>query len=514
MENVKKRKFGHTGIRWMSFAIASIFLFTWKYSIAINVLTLLKPLKTKKSALFLQKSDELNFGNNLTALRLSHQEAIDLNAYLTNGPDITTIGPNFTFPVPLNDSPSGFLGYLSWHARQMNCLRNETCYNRRKAHIKIILWHCPHDLPSACQGIGDRLRGIVTTLALAMMTKRVFLLLLPENPYPFLYAVSPSALDWRLPEHIAKDRVKWGRAEDRHYPLMRWIKCPLSYTCIHDFENRTVSRPKRALPFVINITSPQLLSNLSRIGNFMIHSTGTYSMKFFSRNEWKREFPDRRLQSPPVHGFFLNRLLIRALFRPSPVVKHILSGLIPKNVLGPGYFGMHIRTGVDTREYWLKRFRPLNKLSPDVLSDRIIKCAVQVGLRKHPYIFFASDSVELKTAFARTAQKHNVTVMYSTIAAQHVAYTSQEDVVSTPHHRVTLNPLSKSSSDFLSNPNNEWLAFINVFVEFFGIANARLKLSTSSEFSRMAHLLSSAKTVKHFNYSVDSRYCLCTLGVH
>lgn len=505
MESVKNRESGLTHLRWISLIITSLSIFNWKYSIAFQVLTVSKPVKARRPESFLQKSDEFNAGNNLSTLKLSKQEIIDVNTYLTNGPELATIGPNFTFPVPLNNSPAGFLSYLSWHARQMNCLRNETCYKRRKARIKIILWHCPNDLVGACQGIGDRMRGIVTTLALAMMTKRVFLLLWPDNPFPFSYAVSPSALDWRVPKHIEEDRAKWGKAEDQRYPFIRWIKCPLSYTCIHDFETRTASRPKRALPFVINITSPQLLSNLSQIGNFMIHSTGTYSMKFFSRQEWKREFPDHQFQSPPVHGFFLNRLLIRALFKPSPVVKHIISGLIPKHALEPGYFAVHIRTGVDTREYWLKRFRPLNNISLHVLSDRIINCCVQVGLRNHPYVFFASDSVALKIAFAHTAQKRNISVMYSTIAAQHTAYRSHDKLISN---------INNGFTHFLTNPEDEWLGFINIFVEFFGLANATSKLSTASEFSRMAHLLSDAKTVKHFNYSLNSRYNLCTLAVH
>lgn len=51
----------------------------------------------------------------------------DFTNYILHGPNLSEIGPLFTYATSINDTTPRLLHYLTWHAKQMNCIRNSSC---------------------------------------------------------------------------------------------------------------------------------------------------------------------------------------------------------------------------------------------------------------------------------------------------------------------------------------------------------------------------------------------------
>lgn len=414
--------------------------------------------------------------------------------YFNDGPDISKIGLHSTYPTPLHhNAPSVFVKYIDWHATQMKCLRSPDCYREHKDKIKITLWKCPSDSPLLCAGTGDRMRGIITSLALSMMTNRVFLLEWPDNPYPFLHAVSPAALDWRLPEHIRNDTLRWGIARDKKYPMMEWLQCPESYVCSHRKFERSVKEFSTIVPRVMDLEEDHTFVYLRRIGNYIIHSVATYSFNLYRRPEWSTRFSDDAFRGPTTSVLAMNRYLLRALFRPSPFIESILNSFIFPEAIHQGYVAIHARTGEDVGEADRVRFKKLHDTRHSTVAKNFLRCAKQTGLKAHQFVYFASDSIGLKSEFNKLAGRSGINVMMSRLPAIHVAHDSE-----------AIEEIS-NVDDLLANTN--WLSFINVFVEFFAVSNGTSIISNRSEFSRLAHVLSNAEQLKTMNPSSSQDQC-------
>lgn len=89
--------------------------------------------------------------------------------------------------------PDFILDYLEFHRA-----------NRQASSSKYLIWSCS----GTCGGIGDRLRGMMSTFYLAIETKRIFLI---HNPTPFdlVKALIPTKLyDWRFDPVLVRDKTK------------------------------------------------------------------------------------------------------------------------------------------------------------------------------------------------------------------------------------------------------------------------------------------------------------------
>lgn len=60
----------------------------------------------------------------------------NISHYLIDRPDVTKIGPSFTYPTPLDSAAMSFLRYVRWHAARMECARNASCYEQNKGFFK------------------------------------------------------------------------------------------------------------------------------------------------------------------------------------------------------------------------------------------------------------------------------------------------------------------------------------------------------------------------------------------
>ena len=162
--------------------------------------------------------------------------------------------------------------------------------------------------------------------------------------------------------------------------------------------------------------------------------------------------------------------------------------MIPRSARLNGYVTMHGRTGYDVGEASIHRFRQFRQIIPRTIAIRFVECLSKTFTlhQKRRYVFIASDSRPVKNEFQAIAKSHGFIAFVSKFPALHVDF--EQDflsVISYQHYYLLL-------SDMI------WLAFIHTFVEFFATAGGTDFIVNRSEFSRLAYILSDAKSVTKF----------------
>eukprot|EP00928_Gymnodinium_smaydae_P040183 TRINITY_DN27299_c0_g1_i1.p1 TRINITY_DN27299_c0_g1~~TRINITY_DN27299_c0_g1_i1.p1 ORF type:complete len:666 (-),score=136.42 TRINITY_DN27299_c0_g1_i1:124-1836(-) len=105
----------------------------------------------------------------------------------------------------MDEVPAQWSQYLSMHKDGVEQLRRIVAgseYQREASAVaaapalpRAVIWACHPSLP--CGGHGDRLKGIASALALAMVTNRLFFIDAPD-PWDLDLFLQPAALDWRV----------------------------------------------------------------------------------------------------------------------------------------------------------------------------------------------------------------------------------------------------------------------------------------------------------------------------
>lgn len=370
-----------------------------------------------------------------------------------------------------------------------SCLQNNTCGNNSP---KILVWQCKDGISYSCWGTGDRMRGIISSLVLGMLTDRVFLIDWPTQPFPLNNVIETSSLNWTVPSNL--DTSSWPTANDHSWPLLRWERCQPKLLCVatqsltyhqmkHDLKKK-ITISKR-----MNFSESTTYDELTKVDQFIIYSRSlnSYRGRLLHRPEWSRKYEDFR---PGIFSpFQINRMLLKALFKPSAAVIEELQKIIPDDARNNGYVAIHARTGHDVGEGKIFRFSNLPS-APDILAGRILNCAEGRGLKQTDSIFFASDSSRVKKSFLRIAKSKNYTVHATKVSAIHIAANQSETRIGSFHRG-----------------NDEWFSFLNIFVEFFGISGGRYMIATRSEFSRLAFLLGNSRRPVRIN--LDCSTCDC-----
>lgn len=430
-----------------------------------------------------------NPSRNTSHTQAMDRENNDLVRYMKHGPSARTINKSSTYPTPLRGVPEFFNDYITWHERQMICVRNRSCYSSNKSSLRLLVWQCPSGKVTRCQGIGDRMRGIISSLALAMMTDRIFLVMWPDNPYPFLHAVSPAAIDWRVPGFLLGHVGRSAIIDSRKYMFAVWIQCPHGFRCVGK------GKPKgKVIPKKMRVNDSETYKILSHhdIKNIVVWMRFPYSKFLYFCKEWRRDRND--VSDHLEYILHMDRLLLRSLFRPSVITERMLLSFIPSRALQNGYISIHARTGQDVREAHTSRFRTMKRTAHGILAGRFMMCALKAGITENTFIVFVSDSLPLKLSFAVEAKRHGMFPSFSRIRATHVAQHLKK----------------KATKGFLELfSDHKWRMFINTFVEFFAIANGTKIIANRSEFSRLAYLLSNVdvENYRTFNSSAKSPKC-------
>lgn len=419
---------------------------------------------------------------------LTYSELKGIANYLAFGPDISKIHPANTFPVGIDYGPQKLLQYFHWHRKQMECIRNQLCYKKNKNKFQIMVWKCPpRTKRSSCSGTGDRFRGIISSLVFAMIAKHVFLLSWPGTPYPFLTVVSPGAIDWRVPTHIDIESQEWGVLKESKYPELVWLKCPPGFSCPANVNSMGLAKsPSANVVKNVRANNVAAYKELNRVRKLVIMSTGTYGDILCQTAMWKNKYGPYNETIVKNLSFHVRRFLFRALFKPSPVTQAIIRNFIGPTATREGYLSIHARTGVDLGEKSL-RFDKFDKSPSQVMANDILQCALQCE-RRPRFIYFSSDSTALKKDIREISSRYNIAVFSSDLPAVHIAR-------------------YPTTGNFPLESMETWFSFINIFVDFFALANGTEILSNYSQFSGQARIMSRTALFRFFTYAMNKTIC-------
>lgn len=366
--------------------------------------------------------------------------------------------------------------YVDWHARMYSCLSYKNC----SEEPKILIWRCPFDLSNKCSGLGDRFRGIQFSVLLAILTKRVFFIEWPGEPYPFTDVVQPSVINWKVPRGI--NYKNWGVVAHYRWPDLNWLSCPSEIKCssFSTFQSKAFG----VVTDATNMEKADLMGIFSEIPNLSIYTTATgdSTNKLFNNNYLVESKQDI---IPSTVGIMnLYKVLLKILFRPSSGVWQKMKGYGLLRGIYSHYMAIHLRTGTDIGEQKLPRFRSFP--NEELLVKQLFECLDKFSDSEslHLPIFLASDSATFKKKFMKEGRKRSIPVISNFISPIHISKLGKRERA----------PGAES-----------WKKFINLYVEFFGIANAVRIIGNRSGFSKMAYYTGNAKHYIRFTPSNISK---------
>uniref|UniRef100_A0A7S0ZL36 GDP-fucose protein O-fucosyltransferase 1 n=1 Tax=Timspurckia oligopyrenoides TaxID=708627 RepID=A0A7S0ZL36_9RHOD len=256
-------------------------------------------------------------------------------------------------------SPKWLNAYVEFH-RNAQRLNSEG----KDVEVKYLLWFC-YDI---CGGLGDRMRGVVTMLYLAIATDRV-LLLQQKNPVALNVSLIPAKINWdfeqwNLPEHI---RENWQvlSAIDSSYETLQ-------------FYTSGAYEPERYLSIASNYPG----------WNAIVKDP-----------KWTHKFPgidELAKESGGMHVDFLFPIGTKTLFHFSSRLETYIVGLRKYlKFLEQEYIGIHWRAG----GVWADQTRHDLKY-----IDKVPECVKQMNLAisnnrgtKCPPIYICSDQSRAKS---------------------------------------------------------------------------------------------------------------------
>lgn len=367
--------------------------------------------------------------------------------------------------------PHSAIWYIHWHAQMYTCMEAGNC----STYPNILVWRCLHGKSKTCAGIGDRLRGIQFSLLFSIITQRFFLIDWPNSPHNFSEAVIPALINWKVPNGL--NHENWQSLAHYKWPTLQWV-----VTCSSASHCSNVSHPASMASNLstddLNLTSADDLNSLNHFQNLTIFANSTFnSVSMLTKMEYLM-VPFQDLDPNKIGLTKLLRTLLQIIIQPSPIVTARLKELKMFGVKKAPYLSAHIRTGVDFGERYHHRFKSLPNDS--FIAQQLLECIVNICQGKNVPIFLASDSLSLKQKVLELGRRRQMLINTEFLPAIHVARL---------HHKI---------SDKL-----RWDAFINIYVEFFGIAGANYIVGNMSGFSRMAYLAGNAS--EHIQFNPSSR---------
>lgn len=376
--------------------------------------------------------------------------------------------------IPGNSIVQSILNYVSWHRQNRECIQKSSCETK---NIKALVWKCPK-APKKCGGVGDRFRGIQFAFLLAVITKRIFFIQWPDDPYPLLEALTPATFDWSFPPNISTD--SWS--------FLPWFSCIRPRPCTEGIlpSDENLPLPDESGPD-INLLTDDVPFRLKDYGHLFIGSRPRPQTVWNLINNRRSMKTIVGIRPIPKH-FDVEKVLLKTIFKPSTHVKHYISRVVPEEVRKIGYIAIHVRTGLDVQEGKSSRFQNLNH---DLASTAklVLSCALITTNGTLKNIFLASDSSQFKSIFYHLAKNSNINVFYSSIDTMHLDY------VKLGYYRNMTN-------------GELWTSFINVFVDFFTVSEGKVLITNGSGFSRMAFNFGHAATLVELSKTLKTSGCI------
>lgn len=352
-------------------------------------------------------------------------------------------------PAP-KEAPKSFQNYISWHRQARACLETPSC----KEKPDVIIWRC-HVPNHPCAGLGDRLRGIVTTMYLAISARRAFFIDWPTSThdhFPLVMALIPASIDWQMPKSLVDIKselpaVFWGTSHDGPEDYL----LPSGKDYKPSSENFELETADTSVFYVSSTTTELLIAKVQK----NINST--------------ERIKDTRNLSTTI----VVRALYKILFRPSAAVTNLADLVYSQDK--PSYVSIHSRTGEDVGEANASAF--VNMSTHDDVSVSLLKCATKVDPSDDPKIaFLASDSVAFKKVFKKKSSMYGYRVITPNWRALHL----------------------RKRPDIMGQVSEEshCREFLNIFVDLVLMSRGKALVSTNSGFSRVAFYF--GNSIGHF----------------
>eukprot|EP00177_Eucheuma_denticulatum_P006234 GFKZ01011374.1.p1 GENE.GFKZ01011374.1~~GFKZ01011374.1.p1 ORF type:complete len:471 (+),score=46.04 GFKZ01011374.1:177-1589(+) len=367
-----------------------------------------------------------------------------------------TVTPPSSVPIP-----PILHSYITQHNSNYQCLLSPTCHRKPR----LLIWQCPPNDPSSCAGVGDRFRGILFSLLLAITTNRTFLLSWPASPYPLHSALQPNHLNWPPPPSLL------ASLSSSPPPNLKWFRCERPRPCLFFGHMPNISH----LPALvdsdpdINLYSDNLTKILAPHPVITISTRLEYTAlpPFLANPNTVAALPTLKDLNMTTQLVPLLRQFMKALFRPSPEVAALMS--MQQFRFSRSYFGIHARTGIDLAETADRRFQYVSKHVAEC-ATKLLDCATErYGNKIPPRVYVAADSNEMKQTLKEEGEKRGVDVRFLEDKALHFGI-----------HLSVMNKLEES---------DRCRRYLNVFVDLMMLTESNGMVVTGSGFANAAYLM-------------------------
>ena len=281
--------------------------------------------------------------------------------------------------VPFQCYPGEYSFFPPQYWKFTNLLAEYTRNESKMSNKRVLAWHCRSDY--ACGGIGDRLQGVLSTLALAIFSRRKFVMYW-EAPGENLY-LRPNMINWDDKQAI--DKIKKSKKNDNNVQKrsVRIGNHRFYFNVGQKIWQSYLSTIQGDIPIVAlatNIELSSLLSNYTIVGQ-----------------KWVEDGLNRAglVNLSKVDLLNLLGIAFRYLFVLKPsLTNEVKSAMKVLGIDGIPYVGLHLRTG----------FHGSNSVRDDpnlkYIKDRTkwtkaLQCAVDRANKytgNNSYIFLATDS--------------------------------------------------------------------------------------------------------------------------
>ena len=282
--------------------------------------------------------------------------------------------------IPFQCYPGEYGFFPPKYQKFINLLAEYTRNESKMSNKRVLAWHCRSDHP--CGGIGDRLRGALSTFALALFSRRKFVMYW-EAPSENLY-LRPNMINWDDKQAI--DKINQSKKNDTNVQkfIVRII-APYYFSVAQRLKSwqshlSTIQGDTPIVALATNIELNILLSNYTTTGqNWIKEGLNQAGLANLS----KRDLIN------------LLGIVFRYLFILEPsLIDEVQNAMTVLGIDGIPYVGLHIRTGFDG-SHTVKDDSNIKCIKDRKKWMKALQCAVDKANKytgNNSYIFLATDS--------------------------------------------------------------------------------------------------------------------------
>ena len=328
---------------------------------------------------------------------------------------------------------------------------------------RVLAWHCRLH---GCGGIGDRLRGVLSTFALALFSRRRFVMYWGA-PNENLY-LRPNMINWDDKQAI--DKIRQSKKNDTNVKKLYVDSVPFFFKRKTWQSNLSIIQGDTPIvALATNIEVNSLLSNYTTTGQKWIkeglNQAGLANLS-------KRDLIN------------LSGIVFRYLFVLEPsLINEVKSAMTVLGIDGIPYVGLHIRTGFDG-SHTVKDDSNIKCIKDRKKWMKALQCAVDRANKytgNNSYIFLATDSHSVRDL---AVSKFGLRFRSLDIGGFHIGKMKQ-------HHVIT---------------NEEDKGILSMLVDVILLARSYILVRWSSGYAHMAAVMCGIPKKRNINSFTCENY--------